>query len=241
MKHLFSRSLILFASTLVSLFIATQSAWGADAVVWQFSSVTKGTLTAGTKYSYNDMSNQNTMEYIAGSSCSIDDLTSNSITNRCIKMGGGTKNGTRVFILNITGKGTLSIETNGTNVGSWTGQETSSEGVKLFEKYLGYDGTSATPSPTVTAEINVASNLYLTTSSKAYVSKITWIPSSSPSSPSTYTVTYDLDGGSGTAPTQASLCEGETFKVASADGITKTCYTFAGWSDGSIIGKTKCT
>ena len=33
MKHLFSRSLILFASTLVSLFIATQSAWGADAVV----------------------------------------------------------------------------------------------------------------------------------------------------------------------------------------------------------------
>ena len=32
MKHLFSRSLILFASTLVSLFIATQSAWGADAV-----------------------------------------------------------------------------------------------------------------------------------------------------------------------------------------------------------------
>ena len=33
MKHLFSRSLILFASTLVSLFIATQSAWGADATL----------------------------------------------------------------------------------------------------------------------------------------------------------------------------------------------------------------
>ena len=48
-----------------------------------------------------------------------------------------------------------------------------------------------------------------------------------------YTVTYDLNGGSGTAPTQESLCEGETFKVASAEGITKTCYTFAGWSDGS--------
>ena len=32
MKHLFSRSLILFASTLVSLFIATQSAWGAAPV-----------------------------------------------------------------------------------------------------------------------------------------------------------------------------------------------------------------
>lgn len=60
--------------------------------------------------------------------------------------------------------------------------------------------------------------------------KITQV--SSPSSP-TYTVTYDLNGGSGTAPTQASLCEGATFEVASADDITKTCYTFAGWSDGS--------
>lgn len=60
--------------------------------------------------------------------------------------------------------------------------------------------------------------------------KITQV--SATSSP-TYTVTYDLNGGSGTAPTQASLCEGETFKVASADRITKTCYTFASWSDGS--------
>ena len=33
MKHLFSRSLILFASTLVSLFIATQSAWGATLLI----------------------------------------------------------------------------------------------------------------------------------------------------------------------------------------------------------------
>lgn len=48
-----------------------------------------------------------------------------------------------------------------------------------------------------------------------------------------YTVTYDLNGGSGNAPTQPSLCERETFKVADAEGITNNCYTFAGWSDGS--------
>ena len=48
-----------------------------------------------------------------------------------------------------------------------------------------------------------------------------------------YTVTYDRNGGSGNAPTQPSLCAGETFEVASADDITKNCYTFDGWSDGS--------
>ncbi|MGN1240302.1 MAG: InlB B-repeat-containing protein, partial [Paludibacteraceae bacterium] len=48
-----------------------------------------------------------------------------------------------------------------------------------------------------------------------------------------YTVTYDLNGGSGNTPTQASLCAGETFTVASAEGITKAGYTFAGWSDGT--------
>ena len=47
-----------------------------------------------------------------------------------------------------------------------------------------------------------------------------------------YTVTYNLNGGSGNTPTQASLCAGETFTVASADDITKTGYTFAGWNDG---------
>ncbi|MGN0236265.1 MAG: InlB B-repeat-containing protein [Paludibacteraceae bacterium] len=48
-----------------------------------------------------------------------------------------------------------------------------------------------------------------------------------------YTVTYALNGGSGDAPTQEALCAGATFTVASADGITKDGYTFAGWNDGT--------
>ena len=47
----------------------------------------------------------------------------------------------------------------------------------------------------------------------------------------TYSVTYDLDGGTGTAPVQKALKEGETFTVASCDA-NKTGKTFAGWSDG---------
>ena len=51
--------------------------------------------------------------------------------------------------------------------------------------------------------------------------------------PTTYTVTYNLGGGTGTLPTQAATTAGSTFTLASADGITKDGYDFAGWSDGT--------
>jgi uncharacterized repeat protein (TIGR02543 family) len=47
--------------------------------------------------------------------------------------------------------------------------------------------------------------------------------------PVNYTVNYNADGGS-TAPTQASRTIGQTFTVGNA--VTKTGYSFAGWSDG---------
>ena len=47
----------------------------------------------------------------------------------------------------------------------------------------------------------------------------------------TYSVTYDLDGGTGTAPVQKALEDGETFTVAKCDA-TKAGFNFAGWSDG---------
>lgn len=49
-----------------------------------------------------------------------------------------------------------------------------------------------------------------------------------------YDVTYDLNGGTGTAPTQGKVAENGTFTVASAEGITPpTGKEFAGWSDGT--------
>ena len=49
-----------------------------------------------------------------------------------------------------------------------------------------------------------------------------------------YAVTYDLNGGVGTAPTQAATAEGDKFTLASIDGITApTGKEFAGWSDGT--------
>lgn len=47
-----------------------------------------------------------------------------------------------------------------------------------------------------------------------------------------YTVTYDLKGAMGTTPTETAKTEGSTFALASADGITKEGFNFAGWFDG---------
>lgn len=49
----------------------------------------------------------------------------------------------------------------------------------------------------------------------------------------TYEVTYDLADGTGTLPTQAATPEGGTFALASAEGLSKAGYSFAGWNDGT--------
>ena len=49
-----------------------------------------------------------------------------------------------------------------------------------------------------------------------------------------YDVTYALNGGTGTAPTQASVAEGTKFTVASAEGITAPeGKRFSTWNDGT--------
>jgi uncharacterized repeat protein (TIGR02543 family) len=60
-------------------------------------------------------------------------------------------------------------------------------------------------------------------SATSYLFYASWTPIS-------YTVSYAADGGS-TAPTQANRTIGQTFTVGNA--ITKTGYSFDGWSDGT--------
>ncbi len=48
-----------------------------------------------------------------------------------------------------------------------------------------------------------------------------------------YSVTYALGGGSGTLPTQSAMAAGGTFVVASNSGISRSGYSFSGWSDGN--------
>jgi uncharacterized repeat protein (TIGR02543 family)/CSLREA domain-containing protein len=49
----------------------------------------------------------------------------------------------------------------------------------------------------------------------------------------THTVTYDLNGGTGTTPIQADVAEGASFNVASGAGFSKAGFTFTGWKDQS--------
>lgn len=50
---------------------------------------------------------------------------------------------------------------------------------------------------------------------------------------STYSITYDLNGGSGTTPTEGNKSSGQTFTAASGSGLSKSGFTFGGWSCSS--------
>ncbi len=55
-----------------------------------------------------------------------------------------------------------------------------------------------------------------------------------PSDTVTYAVTYDLNGGTGTTPTQKAAAAGETFTLALADGLSCDGFEFGGWNDGAV-------
>jgi len=50
-----------------------------------------------------------------------------------------------------------------------------------------------------------------------------------------YSVTYDLGGGSGTLPTKANVNIGDTFTVSTETSPTKLAHTFVGWGDGDFV------
>lgn len=309
MKNLFSRSLILFASTLVSLFIATQSAWGADAVVLfdvDFTKMTAEEISGSSKdlsfveRTYNTYSmhfgtsnGSSSKMTLSTSGLSFDGnnyaskcclaipltLTANNDVTVTVTLAseGKIKYGWETGALpatpdaptGITYATSAEINTityTPTSAGSYVlylGRNSSSSGkVVKSIKITQVSASSSTSTYTITYNTNGGVAI-------APVTNATALPNPLPKTTKAgyrfegwytdeeltnlavagatlsanitlyaqwkqlYTVTYDLNGGSGTAPTQTSLCEGETFKVASADDITKTCYTFAGWSDGS--------
>jgi uncharacterized repeat protein (TIGR02543 family) len=49
----------------------------------------------------------------------------------------------------------------------------------------------------------------------------------------TYTVTFDANGGSGTVPSAQTVGEGSTMYLPNGDGLTKTGYIFGGWNANS--------
>lgn len=54
-----------------------------------------------------------------------------------------------------------------------------------------------------------------------------------PTEPVKYAVSYALNGGEGTLPTETNKKEGEKFTLASSSGLSKEDHTFDGWYDGT--------
>jgi len=50
-----------------------------------------------------------------------------------------------------------------------------------------------------------------------------------------YTVTYDLGGGTGTLPTKSAVNIGDTFIVSTETDPTRLAHTFVGWNDGDFV------
>ena len=236
MKHLFSRSLILFASTLVSLFIATQSVWGADVVLFDVDFTTLETETISTTNSNSTFVNKTYSYPMAfgvkeGKNITITKGTgltfvdNNYANYTCLAIPLTlTANNEVTVTVTLASQGTIKY---GWATGDLPATPSAPDGATLTAAEIN------TITYTPTFEGSYVLYLGRSGSNNGKVVKSIKITQVSASSTKTYTVTYDLNGGSGTEPTQTSLCEGETFKVASADGITKTCYTFASWSDGS--------
>ena len=281
MKHLFSRSLILFVSTLVSLFIATQSAWGVTLLInsdnVKTADISNDKLA---QYEYSNNANIATWKLCSFTKESAYTFTNSknytiqSITFEGVAVNNDNKEGT-ITISNgtttATGKTTwnnrksttlttLAIDLSKLSIGNTFTIETTYGLALRFT--ITYTASSSSTTYTITYNTDGGDAIAQETNATAlpnslptptkegyrfdrwYTDEALTIPAEAGATLSDnitlyarwkqlYTVTYDLNGGNGTEPTQASLCEGETFKVASADGITKTGYTFAGWSDGS--------
>ena len=56
-----------------------------------------------------------------------------------------------------------------------------------------------------------------------------------------YVVIYDANGGTGTPPTEPTHSNTQTFKVAAGSSLTRSGYTFSGWSDGAASYATDAT
>lgn len=169
--------------TIILLFVLALSCnvWGED-VVWDFTQNTKTSLNNNQTYSFLAKDGKAEMRYTAGSS--------DALETTYLKENGKTSNGSakdldgktsvgkiRLIRLFVSGKGKLTISCNETAVGTYKLYDGSDGKNILIENFKG-DGTPSN-------EIEITTSLlWIETTKKGYIQKITW----SPASPTTQTV-----------------------------------------------------
>lgn len=205
------------AALLLCVIAFATNAWGAD-VVWDFSKNTQTSFTNGKSYQFFSTDGTSTeMRYSAGSSDKLETtyLKENGITgNGTVYDIDGTTNikKTRLIRLYVAGKGKLTITCASSNVGTYKILDGAADGKSLVASYA---------ANTQTAEIDIANFLWIETSKKGYITEIRWTPSSTPT---TYAITYNANGG--TAVAQAT---GVTALPNPLPATTREGYDFAGW------------
>ena len=216
LKGLTNLTPLLKITSLFILLICTGAVQAAD-IVWDFSTYTKEvSLTNNKTYEYTATDGTKKLWYTAGSS---EKIVSTGYLKENGRSGSGTiteLDGTKVsgmnrtFRLFISGTGKLTI-TCTDQIGKYDAYDGSAKGTQLLKAY-----TANTTSATITV---TTSPLYITTSSKGYVSKITWSPEGSG-----YTITYQTNDG-----TSVDQATGQTKLPDPLPTTTKTGYTLEGW------------
>ena len=213
MKHLFSRSLILFASTLVSLFIATQSAWGATLLInsdnVKTADISNDKLA---QYVYSDNANIATWklcEFTANTAYEF--KNPNGYTIQSIKFEGVVDNNSDKkgsdYCINIS-DGTNQTGPKGTDI-TWNNRKASNSLTELVVDL---------------SSLSIGSTFTITTGNKALALRFTITYTTSPSSPSTYTITYNTNGGEPIAQVTNATALPNPLPTT-----TKAGYRFDGW------------
>ncbi len=119
---------------------------------------------------------------------------------------------THAIRLFVTGKGKLTIDCDNSNVGKYNAFDGSFTGTQLLD---GYCANTTSEAITVTT-----SPLCITTSTKGYITKITWSPDAS----TTYTITYNTNGGSTIAQVTGATALPDPLPTPTKDGCTFQCW-----------------
>lgn len=161
---------------LIFVLVLSCNVWGED-VVWDFTQNTKATLDNAKTYSFLAKDGKTEMRYTAGSSDALETtyLKENGKTSSdsAKDLDGKTSVGKiRLIRLFVSGKGKLTISCNETAVGTYKLYDGSDGKKILIENFKG----NGTPSD----EIEITTSLlWIETTKKGYIQKITWSPATS--------------------------------------------------------------
>lgn len=196
-------------------------------IVWNFENATAGNFTAGNTYTYKDTQNKYDLNYVAGSSCKIESLSSTETVNgtgynKDLSMGGSSSDEkNRYFTFNApSDKGKITIVCSAQTAGG-TATVTDGTSSVTLSPAKGGAKESGVLNTTKGKEIKI------TFTEKCRILSIIWTPETTGGT--TYTVTYNANGKEVTVPPTKSNVTSLTQAMLDETPGTVEGWTFKGW------------